>query len=188
MEQPAFKAYVVPGGIMPQRKTDGAVGFDVYARAVVHPDQKDPENPNLRRTLYDLQSGADVADPSVRDFVEASGALRIQPGHRFLIAVGVVVEIDFPWYISLVPRSGLAVSGINLANTPGTIDPDYRGEAGALLYNLSTQNLWVTHGERIAQMIFHEATIPTLEPVRRYEDLTPSIRHTGGFGSTGRHG
>jgi len=85
--------------------------------------------------------------------------------------------------IQVRPRSGLALkSGITLANSPGTVDSDYRGEIGVILINLSFDPFHVVHGDRIAQFILAPVTRCEWNEV---EDHPGSIRGSGGFGSTG---
>ncbi len=82
------------------------------------------------------------------------------------------------------PRSGLALThGITLPNTPATIDSDYRGELKVMLVNLGAETFEVTRGMRIAQMIL--ARVEAAE-FRQVEQLPPSGRGDGGFGSTGQ--
>ncbi len=81
------------------------------------------------------------------------------------------------------PRSGLALKhGITLPNSPGTIDPDYRGELGVILQNTGRESFRVARGERIAQLVFHRFLTP--EPVEVLE-VSETERGEGGFGSTG---
>ena len=80
------------------------------------------------------------------------------------------------------PRSGLALDhGVTVLNAPGTVDCDYRGEVGVLLVNLGERPFVVERGMRIAQLV--------VAPVGRArlveEELSPSERGAGGFGSTG---
>jgi dUTP pyrophosphatase len=82
------------------------------------------------------------------------------------------------------PRSGLALShGITLPNTPATIDSDYRGELKVMLVNLGAERFEVTRGMRIAQMILARVEAAEFTAV---DELPPSHRGEGGFGSTGR--
>lgn len=91
-----------------------------------------------------------------------------------------------PWSVDceVRPRSGLASKyDIELSNSPGTIDPDFRGEAAILLRNRSkTKAFIVEERMRIAQLIFKKVEIPVLEEV---DELPETIRGAGGFGSTG---
>jgi dUTP pyrophosphatase len=82
------------------------------------------------------------------------------------------------------PRSGLALKhGITLPNTPATIDSDYRGELKVMLVNLGADAFEVTRGMRIAQMIIARVEVAEFRSV---DQLPPSHRGEGGFGSTGR--
>jgi dUTP pyrophosphatase len=81
------------------------------------------------------------------------------------------------------PRSGLAAKhGISIVNTPGTIDPDYRGEVKVILVNHGPAPFSVTRGMRIAQML----VIPVPRVAWRVvAELPPTPRGSGGFGHTG---
>ncbi len=81
------------------------------------------------------------------------------------------------------PRSGLALKhGITLPNSPGTIDPDYRGELRIIMQNLGPQAVTLMRGERIAQLIFARFEAPEVLEV---DELNETERGEGGFGSTG---
>lgn len=109
--------------------------------------------------------------------------LTLAPMERAIVPTGFRVEIPHGYEIQVRPRSGLAFKhGITLANTPGTIDSDYRGPLGVLMINLSAQDYVVQHGDRIAQLI----VAPVIQA--RFEltsDLSDTARGSGGFGSTG---
>ena len=81
------------------------------------------------------------------------------------------------------PRSGLAIKhGITGLNSPGTIDPDYRGEIGVVLINHGTEPFRIERGMRIAQLV----VAPVVRAVwKELEVLEQTERGTGGFGSTG---
>jgi dUTP pyrophosphatase len=84
----------------------------------------------------------------------------------------------------VLPRSGLALRhGVTLLNTPGLIDPGYRGEVKVLLVNHDRAPATLARGDRIAQLV-----IQRVEPAELVEvdELPSSDRGTGGFGSTGR--
>jgi dUTP pyrophosphatase len=84
------------------------------------------------------------------------------------------------------PRSGLAFKqGLTVANAPGTIDADYRGEVKVLLVNLGTEPVTITRGMRIAQMVIARHETALWQEVENPEALPGSGRGTGGFGSTG---
>jgi dUTP pyrophosphatase len=100
------------------------------------------------------------------------------------MATGLAIAVPEGYECQIRPRSGLALKhGISVANTPATIDSDYRGEVKVILVNLGTQPFAVTRGMRIAQMVFAK-----VEPVdfQTVEGLPSSSRGAGGFGSTGQ--
>jgi len=114
---------------------------------------------------------------------EREKTLTIEPGERLLIPTGLVMDIPIGYEMQVRPRSGLALkSGITLANSPGTIDSDYRGEIGVILINLSLDAFHVVHGDRIAQFVFAPVTRCEWKEV---EDHPATMRGSGGFGSTG---
>jgi dUTP pyrophosphatase len=109
----------------------------------------------------------------------------IKPGERKLIATGLIVSIPPDFEIQIRPRSGLAIKqGVTALNTPGTVDSDYRGEIQIILINLGSENVVISRGMRIAQMV--------LAPVHKIQwvecdELDVTERSAGGFGSTGVH-
>lgn len=115
--------------------------------------------------------------------VYAAEDVCIWKGNRALVKTGLFVEIPKGYEIQVRPRSGLALKeGITVLNTPGTIDSDYRGEIGVILFNTSKLDYMVHVGDRIAQLV--------LCPVERIEwehvdTLDETERGDGGFGSTG---
>lgn len=110
----------------------------------------------------------------------------IAPGARALIPTGLAVALPPGHELQVRPRSGLALKqGIMLANSPGTIDQDYRGEIGIIMLNAGGADFVVTRGMRIAQAV--------LAPVLRvhWDEATildDTARGNGGFGSTGTGG
>ena len=110
---------------------------------------------------------------------------RLAPGARAMVATGLVVAIPEGYAGLVLPRSGLASRhGVTCANAPGLIDAGYRGEVKVALVNLDPhQEYQVAAGDRIAQLVV--VAVPDLDVVE-VEDLPPSTRGDGGFGSTGR--
>ena len=109
--------------------------------------------------------------------------ITLKPLERKLIPTGLFIELPDGYEAQIRPRSGLAIKkGISLVNTPGTIDPDYRGEVGVILINLSDTEFVLMPGERIAQMVVCKFERVEWESV---DDLSLSQRGDGGFGSTG---
>ena len=107
----------------------------------------------------------------------------LQPGAIMAIPTGFAMELPAGYEAQIRPRSGLALKdGVTIANAPGTIDSDYRGENTVILLNNGNQAFTITRGMRIAQMVFAAVTI--ISPVE-VDDLDETDRATGGFGSTG---
>jgi dUTP diphosphatase len=106
-------------------------------------------------------------------------------GGRALVPTGVAVAIP-PGFAGLVmPRSGLALKhGVTCLNTPGLIDPLYRGELKVLLVNTDPAEPYeVRRGDRVAQLVVTAVAMVEWHVV---DDLDTTSRDTFGFGSTGR--
>lgn len=109
----------------------------------------------------------------------------IHPGERKLVPTGVAFDIPDGWVGLIHPRSGLAIrDGLTILNTPGTIDSGYQGEIKVILANLGEQEVAISKGDRIAQIVFQRFGYANLNPVREFG--AASERGAGGFGSTGR--
>lgn len=106
----------------------------------------------------------------------------IHPMEIVMVPTGFSMELPEGHEAQVRPRSGLAVKGITVPNSPGTIDADYRGEVKIILMNLGKENFTVHHHDRIAQMIIAKVDKADF---RVEEELTETRRGTGGFGSTG---
>lgn len=110
--------------------------------------------------------------------------LVINPGERKLVPTGLAFALPDGFEAQVRPRSGLALKhGIALVNSPGTIDPDYRGEIGVILINHGDEPFVVRRGERIAQIVFAPFVRAGLVEV---DELDTTVRGEGGFGHTGR--
>jgi len=121
-------------------------------------------------------SGADVAAAVTED-------VALKPMERRAIPTGLVVAVPPGYEVQVRPRSGLALRhGVTVANAPGTVDSDYRGELMLILINLGNETYTVKRGERIAQLVLAPVVQGTFT---ESEKLPPSERGSGGFGSTG---
>jgi dUTP pyrophosphatase len=117
--------------------------------------------------------------------VVAAEDITIAPGARHAVATGLALAIPPGFEIQVRPRSGLALKhGITVANAPGTVDADYRGEVKVILVNLSEDNFTIERGDRIAQVVVSPVTLASWAEV---EELDDTERGSGGFGSTGGH-
>ena len=121
------------------------------------------------------------------DLIAALSAdLVLAPGDRAMVGTGIAIALPAEFEAQVRPRSGLALkAGVTVLNSPGTIDADYRGEIGVVLINLGDSPYTVRRGDRIAQLV--------VAPIARAawqvtDQLPPSERAAGGFGSTGTSG
>lgn len=99
---------------------------------------------------------------------------------RALIPLGIKMEIPMGMYGRIAPRSGHAVNnGIHVG--AGVIDSDYRGEVAVLLFNLSSEDFYLSQSCSVAQLILED-----IRPVVWVQTLSLSetARNGGGFGST----
>jgi len=106
----------------------------------------------------------------------------IMPGGTAFVPTGLQLEIPEGYVGLICPRSGLALKGVTVANAPGVIDPDFRGEVAVLLYNRNRSVYTVREGDRIAQLLL----VPCLRAEFVDAPLSETTRGRGGFGSTGQ--
>ena len=121
-------------------------------------------------------AGMDIVAAVTEDLVLA-------PGARSAVPTGLSMAVPAGHEVQVRPRSGLALRhGVTVANAPGTIDSDYRGEVKILLVNLGDADFTVSRGMRIAQIVL--APVTRADP-KLVEELDDTARGSGGFGSTG---
>jgi dUTP pyrophosphatase len=121
-------------------------------------------------------AGADLMAAIDRD-------IELGPLERKIVPTGISIALPVGFEAQVRPRSGLAARhGITVANAPGTIDADYRGEVGVILVNLGKEPFTITRGMRIAQLVVarHARAV-----WREVGELGQTARGDGGFGSTG---
>ena len=109
--------------------------------------------------------------------------VELGPLERKIVPTGISIALPVGFEAQVRPRSGLAARhGITVANAPGTIDADYRGEIGVILINLGKEPFKITRGMRIAQLVVarHARAV-----WREVSELGQTARGAGGFGSTG---
>jgi dUTP pyrophosphatase len=135
----------------------------------------DPELP-LPRQQHTDDAGYDL---HARERVELPPR-----GGRGLVPTGLAVAIPPGYAAFVLPRSGLALKhGITCLNTPGLIDPLYRGELKVLLVNTDPTDAFVVErGDRIAQLVVQRVERVEWQDVPA---LDTTERDTFGFGSTG---
>ena len=126
-------------------------------------------------------AGADLRANFSMEF--RSKGVSLAPMQRVLIPTGLHFEIPNGLEGQLRPRSGLALkNGLTLLNAPGTIDSDYRGPIGLIMINMGEFEFSITHGMRIAQIVF-ASTLKVQFKISK--NLSQTHRSSSGFGSTG---
>lgn len=165
---------VEKGAEMPEYKTTLASGMDVTAFKILkvfRGDREiDPEN------LLKVQKG-----------FEERGYIKLRSLERILFGTGLKAQIPSELELQVRSRSGISLKrGLSVLNSPGTVDADYTGEIGVILYNSTPFLNQVNKGERIAQLVANEVKRPSLEKIP--EEIFNAIqteRNGNGFGSTG---
>jgi dUTP pyrophosphatase len=133
----------------------------------LHPDASIPSR------AHDTDAGWDI---------RSAEACTLAAGERRMVATGLAMALPESWSCLVLARSGLAAKhGIMVANGPGLIDADYRGEIKVILYNSGGEPFEIAFGDRIAQLVFQPVFSVQAQLV---DELDETIR-TGGFGSTG---
>ncbi len=139
------------------------------------PDLPLPAHETAGAAGMDLRASLHEAD--------RKAGLALPPGGRVAVPTGLAMAIPEGFEGQVRPRSGLAARhGVTVANAPGTIDSDYRGEVMVLLINLGPALFRVEHGARVAQLVLAPVTRMAVEAADTLDD---TARGAGGFGSTG---
>jgi dUTP pyrophosphatase len=154
--------------------TDGMKGVEAVEIEVVRlPHARDLKLPDYATAAA---AGADLVAAIGQD-------IELAPLERRIVPTGIALALPVGFEAQVRPRSGLAAkNGITVANAPGTIDADYRGEVGVILVNLSRESFTISRGMRIAQLVVarHARAV-----WREVPALDQTVRGSGGFGSTG---
>ncbi|MDP3452682.1 MAG: dUTP diphosphatase [Bacteroidales bacterium] len=138
----------------------------------------------LNKSRFELPQYATIHSAGMDLRANITESIVIAPLRRILVPTGLHIELPDGYEAQIRPRSGLAIKhGIGLVNSPGTIDPDYRGEIKIILVNLSDCDFTLNPGERVAQMVVGKFERVDWKEVKELEE---SERGEGGFGSTGK--
>lgn len=133
---------------------------------------------NLPKYETDGAAGMDVC---------AKEDCTVLAGCTSAVGTGLYMEIPRGYEIQVRPRSGLsAKTALRVANAPGTVDHDYRGELKVLLWNTSMVPYEIKKGDRIAQIVIQEVPLISWKEVDSVSELSKTERGAGGFGSTGQ--
>lgn len=132
------------------------------------------ENAILPSYAHSTDAGADVS---------ACEEVTINPGETKLVGTGLKVAIPSGYEITLRPRSGISLkTRLRMANSPATIDSDYRGEIKVIIWNSGASPYTIKVGDKIAQMLISPC------PMIRWNETIiddETSRGEGGFGSSG---
>lgn len=132
------------------------------------------ENAKLPEYAHLTDAGADIF---------ALEHTYLKPNETKLVKTGIAVAIPVGYEIQIRPRSGLSLkTSLRVANAPGTVDADYRGEICVIMWNSSNESVEINAGDKIAQMVINE--VPMIK-WKEVTELSSTERGTGGFGSTG---
>jgi dUTP pyrophosphatase len=128
----------------------------------------------------------------------------IKPGETRLIPTGLYFSVPDGYELQVRPRSGMSLkTKLRIANSPGTLDSDYRGELGIICDNIAKKSnilvclfrklirktpydpntIVLREGERIAQGIISPVVQASFNIVKKLDETE---RGSGGFGSTGK--
>src|SRR5687768_10487892 len=152
---------------LPRRATLESAGFDVMAFLDGRP-------------IRVAMSGVEYTKPVSDSHGHASVVL--QPGERALIPLGFKARIPVGYHGEVRPRSGAAFrKGLEIPNSPGTIDSDYNGEWMVPVKNGDSQRITIENGDRIAQVVFVRHVDVEFNP----GEVVRTTERDGGFGSTG---
>ena len=137
----------------------------------------------INKSRFGLPKYATIGSAGIDLRSNEKYTILLEPFKRELIHTGIHIELPQGYEAQIRPRSGLALKkGLTVLNSPGTIDSDYRGEIGVILYNASKDPAVVEPGERIAQMVI--AKYEQVELVN-VNSLNETDRGDGGYGHTG---
>lgn len=137
----------------------------------------------INKSCNKLPSYATEGSAGMDLYADIKDSIYIKPMERVLIPTGIYIELPKGYEAQVRPRSGLSLKkGLTVANAPGTIDSDYRGEIGVIMVNLSNEEQVIEKGERIAQMIVAKYSLVSWQEV---DSIKSSDRGSGGFGHTG---
>lgn len=110
---------------------------------------------------------------------------KLEPGETKIVKTGIAVAIPAGYEIQVRPRSGLSLkSGLRIANAPGTIDTEYRGEIGIIMTNTNDIPYVIDKGMKIAQLVIAPTPMIKWNEVATVEELGTTSRGADGFGST----
>tara|TARA_R110002096_G_scaffold126982_3_gene274361 strand:- start:26696 stop:27202 length:507 start_codon:yes stop_codon:yes gene_type:complete len=158
---------VIPDVQLPSYATEGSAGFDLKAMRIM--------------ALYQGTKKVDLTEKMNRSIER--GIITLRPGERALFGTGLSFTIPQGYEMQIRDKSGISLKrGLKVFNAPGTIDSDYRGEVGIIVYNSTPYLAEINLGEYIAQGVVAEYQKVNFQDSSLLEETN---RGVGGYGSTG---
>lgn len=136
----------------------------------------------LRKNAKIPQYGSECA-AACDLYAAIDDTLKLNPQSTTLIPTGISIEMPKGYAAYVMPRSGISLKmPLRIANTPGLIDEDYRGEIKVILDNIGGGIATIEPGMKLAQLMF----VPYVQAkFKEVNELSDTKRGAGGFGSTG---
>ena len=174
------------GGVVQYDTPEPPVNLDTVEADVVVPHDIPKTQTNKVSLKVKLDEGVEC--PSYAHDGDSGFDIRAKKTVKFskfqtrLVPTGLYMEIPYGYEVQIRPRSGYTLkTPFRVANSPGTIDSNYRGEVGIIIQNVSNKQLVVKEGEKIAQGVLVPIMQADFDVV---EELSNSNRGADGFGST----
>lgn len=170
----------------------------IAKRVIPLPVELCHENAQMPQYAHVTDAGMDIY--AIED-------VTIAPGETKLVRTGIKLAIPTGYEIQVRPKSGRALkTKMRVANSPGTIDSDYRDEVCVIIDNIEPKIKDITYefdekgrpiitsilhgdamyigaGEKFAQLVLKEQ--PKAAPYRVENVMEIGENRGGGFGSTG---
>ncbi len=182
---PKVKIHVFPGGVMPQMKSEDGYP-DISVRAICS-HESDPANSSMRKTLFDFDSEPDESLPLYyAECFPRMQQFRLHSHKEVTLACGFALDYPYEYTAFIKPRGSTIARG--LANDWDTvpIDPGFRGEAVASIFNKTASSIYIAKHERLFQLVLLPRIIPVFVSVS-FESLSKSARGHKRNGSSGKH-
>ena len=177
------------GAKLPVYSTDHAAGMDVHAYIADGFTYK-----YYAREILGGHSGAGAYEHvSPKTGAAKNGMVCIEPGNMLAVPTGLNLRIPAGYELQVRPRSGLAYKHqLTVMNAPGTIDADYDGdgekfELMVMLYNAGFEDVFINHGDRIAQLVLSRCTRAYVVEDTEDNSHRNVSNRSGGLGHTGKN-
>ncbi len=176
---------------LPKYETEQSAGIDMAA-CLTRPCKEILSDGSKRKFLVVDKGGHGhhrhhFGEETTPDIIIAPNGVKaltlvMKPNETVMIPLGWVAEFGAAFVLNIHVRSSVGLRGLILANCTGIVDPDYRGELFACLWNRTDTNIEIKHGQRVVQgvmLAFNQAI------VTEAKEVSETDRGSGGFGSTG---